>query len=517
MRLLLYILAFAEGMTVLGFEVVVSRLLAPFFGGSLYVITAVLGVTMLALLFGYFLGGRLSDNGSTLKRILIFQIIASLLLILSPIIAKLCLQLSLQLGLIGGVLFSCFILLGPALILLGAISPQLIHFLNKTDVNAGKASGNIYAISTLGGVLAVFTIGLICIPAFGVKKSCILFGLITILPSIISLIKDRFIKQSVLSVILFLVSCGTLISFKTDQIAQGNTLLYESDGLLGKLLVKESNNGFTMLINNDILQSFVIKENHISGMPYSHVIGTLASLNLKKNRKNAVVIGVAAGSLIQELIELGYSKIFGVDIDNRTQYVAEKYFGLNPEKYTFVNDDGRHFFNTTNELFDVIILDVSSGEDQPYHLYTKEAFELYASKLIPTGIIIVNVVDLTDMNDAVVVSRVGDGMFEAGLTTLLLKNIYPSNIGPDRMEHYAQEKVIIGSKGDFTQIEEDINDLNPCCISTRFNTAIKKDLFSMSYQKTSKMFESFTDDCPEMEQLNYERTKILRTQFLHPK
>lgn len=59
---LYYLSAFVTGMCVMIIELSVSRLMAPYFGNSLYVWTNIIGLIMVALAIGYFFGGRLADK-----------------------------------------------------------------------------------------------------------------------------------------------------------------------------------------------------------------------------------------------------------------------------------------------------------------------------------------------------------------------------------------------------------------------------------------------------------------------
>ena len=61
-RFLLFSTVFTTGAAVLIMEVAAVRMLAPYFGSSLYVLSSVLTVVLFALALGYYAGGRLSDR-----------------------------------------------------------------------------------------------------------------------------------------------------------------------------------------------------------------------------------------------------------------------------------------------------------------------------------------------------------------------------------------------------------------------------------------------------------------------
>ena len=58
----LYGTVFLTGAAVMVIELLGTRLIAPFYGASLYVWTSVISVTLIALALGYFVGGRWADR-----------------------------------------------------------------------------------------------------------------------------------------------------------------------------------------------------------------------------------------------------------------------------------------------------------------------------------------------------------------------------------------------------------------------------------------------------------------------
>ncbi|MFZ1497031.1 MAG: fused MFS/spermidine synthase, partial [Saprospiraceae bacterium] len=366
MKVLIYALSFIEGMLVMSFELISTRLLAPYFGTSLYVITSVLGVTMLSLLIGYYLGGNLVKRNS--KNIeYIFLGIAACYLILLPIFAPTLLTTCLQFGLLTGVMLASILTISIPLILLGAVSPIFVQQLAEINEKAGTASGNIYAISTLGGVLSTFVIGLWFVPVWGIQKTAFITGLLASMVPIYMFLSKEI--RGKFAILFLLISC-CIVNLSFTPASQYNLVgvkkLYSSQGILGQLEVFEELNDKTrLLLNNGMLQTKANKENWISLMPYNHIISTVASYLPVDSRQNAALIGLAGGTLVDELKRLGYQNITVVDIDNRTNEVAKNYFGIQQDDYTFINDDGRHFIRTTKNSFDVIIVDVSLSEQQP--------------------------------------------------------------------------------------------------------------------------------------------------------
>ena len=98
-------------------ELIGAKLLAPFFGTSLYVWAAALALTLGGLTTGYFLGGKLSKkytgSYSLLYWVLIF---AGLLLVIMPFTSDWIMNQTIHFSLEAGAIFSLLIFMMPPLV-----------------------------------------------------------------------------------------------------------------------------------------------------------------------------------------------------------------------------------------------------------------------------------------------------------------------------------------------------------------------------------------------------------------
>ncbi len=510
-----YLIAFLEGGLVMAQEVIAARLLSPYFGTSLHVITSILGITMLALLLGYFLGGRIVKNQKSRINYLpiTLVIVVSVWLIICPIVSASFLKASLSLGLIGGTLLGTLILLGLPLLLCGMVSPMLIQLIHESGPAAGTSSGNIYAVSTLGGVITTFLVGLLLIPNVGVKMAALLIGVITgVLTLLLAFLQKKYIG-GILGVSFLIASAFICNANEYQPFPSYKDCLYTSDGLLGRIDVCDFPNGSRILSNNGTDQSKLRLSDGVSLMMYNHVVATASSLVPKNHRNHALVIGLAGGSIIKELKELGYDKITAVDIDPRTKYVAEKFFELNPNTYTFVESDGRHFVKTTPKAFDLIIVDASASEQQPYHLYTNEAISDYKKVLNENGLLVFNIIDFIQKDKGQIVEHVADGLAYHNLSPRLLNEFYPlERMDKNHVSAWIHERILIASKNAYLTINSNPEDLTDCCKNFNYCQLLKRDFQSSSFSRENAPTQGFYDDIPMMESLNFERVKRLRNQ-----
>ena len=179
---LLNALVFVAGMTTMAVEMAAARLLAPWFGDSLPIWASLIGLIMVYLSVGYWLGGRLADrvpHAGTLLRLCVW---AGFLVGLVPAISQPVLGLaaigfaSLEAGLLVGPLIAVLLLLAAPVTLLGSVSPFAIRLLLRDPQSGGATAGHVYALSTLGGLLGTFLPVLVTIPNLGTRITFYLFS-----------------------------------------------------------------------------------------------------------------------------------------------------------------------------------------------------------------------------------------------------------------------------------------------------------------------------------------------------
>jgi hypothetical protein len=199
---LLQLLVFTSGMAVMAVEMTGLRLLAPYFGTSLLVTTALIGTLMAFLALGYSLGGRVGDKQPTLAALCRMTTIAAVMVLIIPFIAQPMLRAASAVmrplltgsdlsdpgvaigALIGGMLGTIVLLAAPVTIM-GMVSPWAVR-LAVTDVeSAGKAAGRLYALSTAGSIVGSFLPALVLVPLFGVRNTFVVVGVIFLLVSLL--------------------------------------------------------------------------------------------------------------------------------------------------------------------------------------------------------------------------------------------------------------------------------------------------------------------------------------------
>jgi MFS family permease len=165
----LYACAFAVGTVVMGFEMIASRYLYPYFGGGIGTWAGLISTVLLALAAGYFFGGRLVDTWPSTRLLVIANAIAALYLALIPVAADHLLQATLARAGDGpgAILLAAAALLIVPLTFLGALSPIIVRLMAPRSTEIGRISGIVYAVSTVGNVIGTLGTTFILIPTIG--------------------------------------------------------------------------------------------------------------------------------------------------------------------------------------------------------------------------------------------------------------------------------------------------------------------------------------------------------------
>ncbi|MBI2257831.1 MAG: spermidine synthase [Flavobacteriia bacterium] len=386
----LYFIAFIEGAIVIAVEILGSKMIQPFIGNSLFIWTVVIGTTIIFLTIGYYLGGIYSKKENLIPKLAIVLSLATFFIILMPILTFKLFDVFLNDSiLLNGILMTS-LLIGPALICLGITSPIIIQLLTKEVESSGEIAGKVYAISSFGGILMTLILGFFLLEFWGIVKSIMLFS---ILLSIISLFIFRNSLQYIIFVsAIFLELVVYSLHHNLVWEKRNFKLQYMSEGLMGQLKIYDEyfpleQLEYRFLLINGIHQTIIVNNNvNVSTWNYVHRISRICS---KKRGGNALLLGLGGGSIASELNKLKIKSDL-VDIDKRMFEISKDYFYFNDSISKFYYDDARHFVNINQKKYDLVILDVANGENQPSNLFTIEGFGKIKKLLKRDGLIILN-------------------------------------------------------------------------------------------------------------------------------
>jgi spermidine synthase len=383
-RTALFVVVSLSGAAVLALEILGTRVLAPFYGASLYLWSALISVTLAALATGYAAGGRWADRGPTGARLAAVLAMAGAWVLAVPLLRGPLLHVCEGLGLRTAVLVAATVLFFPPLALLGMVSPYAIRLAARNLDEVGRTAGDLFAVSTLASVVAALLTGFVLVPTLGVTRLLFAVALVLFAAAAIAGLGRRLAPT-----MLLVLVAGTVLA--VAGIASSTHL---PDGVLaveqspyGEIRVVEHRD-FRYLLIDGGMHTIVQKVDNAPRQPYV-MAGEVAALSFAKPG-NALLLGLGGGSLARVLSRDGWD-VDAVDIDPVIPRMASQYFHLLPGHTTVTLADARRFLRRTDRKWSLIFFDVYASGSIPLHVATAEAFAEAKRRLTPGGAIALNV------------------------------------------------------------------------------------------------------------------------------
>lgn len=404
----LYLTVFTSGMATLAIEFSASRLLGNVFGTSNIVWANVIGLILLYLTIGYFIGGRWADRSPyfhTLYRILIWGGFLSALI---PLVSRPVLRaaasavVEAEAALALGSFIAVIVLFSIPITLLGCVSPFAIRLAIQDASQVGKVSGQIYAISTLGSLLGTFLPVLIIIPQLGTFRTFLLFSALLYGVGFIGLLRyegTRALRWAWMPVLIGALSVWALNGPLRSPLDDAE-LLFDGESAYNYIQVQQDADGYRYLYLNEGqgIHSIWHPEVYIYGGTWDYFL-TAPYFNAPPvtpaQIESLLVIGLAAGTIPRQYIEVyGDIAMDGVEIDGGIVDAAAQYFGMNDQGMPSLGvhvGDGRYVLNQLDRRYSVIAIDAYRPPYIPWHLTTVEYFREVRDHLLPDGVVAINV------------------------------------------------------------------------------------------------------------------------------
>ncbi len=418
---LLIVLVFVAGSASLAVELSASRLLAPYFGTSLFVWANLIGLILLYLTVGYYVGGRVADRYPHPAALYGITAVAALLISAIPPLSRPILTWSLSafatysVGVFYGSLVSVILLFAIPTILLGCVSPYAIRLRIDQVGRSGRTSGMLYAISTGGSIVGTFLPVLVLIPDIGTYRTFLVFGAVLLLVSIIGLMlsSGRIQKpgapgmpgkrpaKGLLSILLIIPMLLTLLGVQgpikpASGTGNGGRLLTERESVYNYMQVVRAGNETQLILNEGLgIHSIYNPDNVLTQGPWDYFMVAPFFNNppfTPSQVHRVCIIGLGAGTIPREFTAAyGPLPIDGVEIDQSIVDMGRQYFHMNEPNLHVIVQDGRYFLRTTPQRYDIIGLDAYQQPYIPFQLTTTEFLHEVRAHLTPTGVVVMNV------------------------------------------------------------------------------------------------------------------------------
>jgi spermidine synthase len=415
-RLRFYWVVGACGGVLMALEILSSRLLAPYFGNSVYVWGSIISVFLAALSLGYLWGGRLADRQPSLAALARLLALAAgceeaLLLAGSRLAAVLADWTGASPA---GTLLTATALFGPASVLLATVSPYAVRLAARDLGRLGDTTGRLYALSTLGSLGGTLIATFLLIPFFELRHVLALLTAATAATALMAALPGggevgapgsgnapgsgsapgsgnaapggppppRVLPAALLAG-LVLAAAGA--AFLPDA-GTGAELLYARTTPYQTLVVKQRG-GVRYLESDRIQQAAVQVADGEPAMRYPRFAA--AALLLNAHPRHLLSLGMGGGSvgsyLQRRIAGLGVDY---VDIDPAVPELAQRFLLMHPGPRTTINiADGRRFLaGSGRRAWDFVYCDTYIGRSVPFHLTTIEFLDEVKRHLAAGGI-----------------------------------------------------------------------------------------------------------------------------------
>lgn len=393
------VVAFVAGGCLMVLEVTASRVLAPEFGNTVYLWSAIIGMILAALSLGYRLGGFLAASGDRLARLVALSAGTGMAVaVVPPLSGPLLSALAPTMSPEGGAMVATFLLFFLPSALIGALSPVTVKVLAEAGVEVGQASGRISALGAMGSILGTFATGFVLLPNFGTR-----FILVTIALVMAGLAGSGALfarSRRALGVAGVAAALALALGAVDLRAAPPDTVLFEEEGFYHRVRVLEYPTGrgrVRMLKLDSTAEGAMAVDGSFMPFWYTRFVD-LAPLFLTEP-KSAAFVGGGAFSMPKRFADIyPEAKIDVYELDPKVVEVGRTFFGLDDyAAIEAVTGDARRALAERDRSYDLVFGDAYDGVQWvPFHLATREWYALVAGHLTEDGVYMANLISSLD-------------------------------------------------------------------------------------------------------------------------
>lgn len=397
-RTYLYVTVFVGGMSTLAIEFTTSRMLQTVYGTSNIVWANVIGLVLLFLTAGYFLGGWLADKRPYPH---VFYGLVSIagfagvfFLLLTSVILKTAAAAlaAVNVGAIASSLLGVIVALAVPVTLLGCVSPFAIRLAVRDVSEAGRISGRIYAISTWGSIMGTYLPVLVVIPVAGSRIAALIFGGVLLLVGLVGLWRVRP-RAAAAALILPLILIPVSLLWTQGGIKAYDGQIFETESAYNYVqVIRQDGCNYLLLNEGQAFHSYYCDGGRVPRVSVWSIMLAAPYFTADPTVNRLGVIGLAAGTIPKQYTRVfGPIPIDGIELDPVVVEVGRDYFEMTDPNLNVIVGDGRYQLNQLTHQYDVITLDAYKVPYIPWHLTTVEFFSEVKAHLTAGGAAAINV------------------------------------------------------------------------------------------------------------------------------
>jgi spermidine synthase len=414
--------AFLSGAVLLGVEIAASRVLAPFFGNSLFVWGALIGVVLGGLSIGYWAGGALADRFPRPE-----LLIGSITLGAAGVLAIPFLDEPVLEAVVGwdpgpraDPLLASILLFGAPSVVLASVTPIAVRLRALDLARIGRTAGRLFSVSTVGSIVGTFVTAFWLVPELGIDQVLGVGAAVLFVAGAVVALSERLVAASLVAVAAavaagFAVASlapqtgGTLSKaagrnwspvyrLQGDPTKQydlkyyGAKVLFRKDSRYHQVAVVQSNGVRTLRFGSSFQSEMVVDHPFRTAFEYTDYF--FLGPAYKPDAKTMLFLGLGGGSAPKRLWrDLPDLRLQVVELDPVVVDVAHRYFRLPADpRLPIAIADARRYLTDDDRQWDVIAIDTFFDDGVPFHLTTREYVELVRSRLTPGGVVVMNLI-----------------------------------------------------------------------------------------------------------------------------
>jgi spermidine synthase len=415
---------FLAGAALLGLEIAASRVLAPYFGNSLYVWGALIGIVLAGLSTGYWVGGIVADRWPTPRLLVAMLAAASLLVLAIPFVDGWVLDrlVSWDPGPRLNPLLATVFLFGAQSVILGTASPIAVRLLGRSVERLGRTAGRLFAVSTAGSIAGTFATSFWLIPELGTDQVLASAAVALMLAAAAVALVERLALTGLVTLALAGASVGAVVSLapegggtvaasqlrnwspvyrlqaaenrqgSIEESQQGYTILHTEDSQYHRIAVVEDDRSRYLRFDSSFQSGMFKDDPFATRFDYSDYLQL--PFAYRPDTKRVLYIGLGGGSATKRAWrDFPSAQLDAVELDPAVVDVAYEYFALPRDPRIDVTvEDGRRFLAQNEGPWDAIVVDAFYSDSIPFHLATREFLELARSRLTPGGVVATNII-----------------------------------------------------------------------------------------------------------------------------
>jgi spermidine synthase len=414
--------AFLAGAVLLSVEIAASRVLSPFFGNSLFVWGALIGVVLAGLAVGYWVGGTLADSFPRPELLVAVIAVGAAGVLVIPFIDQTVLEavVGWDPGPRANPLLASVLLFAVPSVALASVTPIAVRLRARDLARFGRTAGRLFSVSTVGSIVGTFATAFWLVPELGTDQVIALGAAVLFAAAAAVAVAERLVAGSLVALGATVAAAVAVVSLApetggrlSEAAAQnwspvyrlrgnpsslpepdfsGSKVLFRKDTRYHQLAVIEESGTRTLRFGSSFQSSTYVDDPFKTAYAYTDYF--FLGPAYKRDARSVLFLGLGGGSAPKRVRrDFPKLKLQVVELDPVVRDVARRFFAVpDDSRLPIAVSDARQYLDRSSARWDVIAIDTFYEDGVPFHLTTREFLELARTKLTPGGVIVTNVI-----------------------------------------------------------------------------------------------------------------------------